>query len=157
MVERSGWIWVSAGLLCGLIVASTVAAYYHGEYLRYQEIYNDILKDLEAVSIRVSVLIDYGNGTKEWHNDTRVPIGFSALNTTLAVARVSFTLGEYGAFISSINNVETAGNMWWSFWCWNSTSLKWDFILLACDKYILHNEDIIAWYYTSGWPPQPPY
>jgi len=153
---RRTWKWISAALLCLLVTASSFAAYYREESLRLRGIYENTLQDLEAVSICVSVLIDYGNGTREWHNDTRLPLGSSALNATLAAADVDYTVGQYGAFVSAINGLGIAGDMWWSLWRWSPTSSGWEFILETCDRLALRNGDRVAWYYSSGFPPPPP-
>lgn len=156
MAEKSGWMWVSMGLLCVAVVVSTVAAYYYGEYRRYQGLYEDTLRDLEAVTIHVSLLINYGNGTREWHNNTRVPVGFSVLNATLAVAEVDYAIGQYGAFVTAINGVGGDTGMFWIWLYWNATSSEWKTGPVASDMHVLHNGDLVAWSYTSEWPPPPP-
>lgn len=155
MAEKHSWMWISAGLLCIVIIASSFGGYYYGEFVKYRDLYQETLKDLENVSMHVSVLINYGNGTKEWYNNTLVPIGFSVLNTTLIVAKVNYTIyPTMGAFVTAINDVAATGAMWWSLWHWNSTSSQWMFSWETSDQLILHNEDIIAWYCTSeGFPP----
>ena len=158
MGDKRFWMWLCVALLCSVLTTSMLTVYYYGENLRYQQLYQDTLGDLKAVSIDVTMIINYGNGTKEWHNNTRVPIGFSALNATLTVAKVDYQVDPVmGAFITAINDVETAGEFWWALWHWNSTSSKWVLPLgTSADKFILHNQYVIQWHYTSGWPPPPP-
>jgi len=150
MAERSGWIWVSAGLLCGLIAASTIAAYYYGESTKYQNFYKDTFQDLEALTIQVSILIDYGNGSREWHNNTRVPIGISLLNATRMVAEVNFTVYPgLGVFVNTINKVGGGPSRYWLWYYWNPLTSKWEMGMVACDAYILHHGDTLSWVYTS--------
>jgi len=156
MAEKSGWIWISVGLLCGLIAASTIAAYYYGEYTKYQDLYKDTLQDLEALTMQVSILIDYGNGSREWHNNTRVPIGVSLLNATRMVAEVNYTVyPELGAFVNAINNVGGDLGRYW-LWCYWSLPIPvtvlppaspWAIGPSASDAYILHHGDILSWIY----------
>lgn len=148
MAEKSGWIWVSAGLLCGLIAASTIAAYYYGEYTKYQNLYKDTLRDLEALTMQVSILIDYGNGSREWRNNTRVPLGISLLNATRMVAEVNYTVGHWGAFVNTINNVGGDPGRYWLWYYWSSSTSKWEIGPVASDAYVLHHGDILSWVYT---------
>jgi len=149
MVEKSGWIWVSVGLLCGLIAASTIAAYYYGEYTKYQNFYTEVSQDLEALTMQVSILVDYGNGSREWHNNTRVPIGISLLNATLMVARVNYTLGEWGAFVNAINNVGGEPSRYWIWYYWSQSASRWEMGPVASDAYILHHGNMLSWVYES--------
>lgn len=153
VIVKGVLVWISVGLVCSTLFASMFAVYYHEEYRQNLALYSDTLKDLDAVTVRVNLLIDYGNGTREWKNVTRVPIGTSLLNATLSVADVDYGVSSLGAFINSINGV--GGDKFWLGWCWNSTSLEWMSLLEGCDQFILHNGDTVAWYYTSEWKPPP--
>jgi len=149
MAEKSGWIWVSVGLLCGLIAASTTAAYYYGEYTKYQNFYTEISQDLEALTMQVSILIDYRNGSREWHNNTRVPIGISLLNATRMVAEVNYTPGQWGAFINTINNVGGESGRYWLWYHWSPPASRWEMGPVASDSYVLHHGDMLSWVYES--------
>jgi len=115
MSGRSGWMWVSIGLLCILVLVSYLTAHYYLECMNYKELYAETLDELQQYenSIFVDLLIDYGNGTNEWHNRTRVLIGSSLLNATEAVAKVEYTVGTYGAFVTKINSVGGESDAYW--------------------------------------------
>ena len=149
MVERSGWIWVSVGLLCGLFMASTVAVYYYGEYTKCQSLYEATLQDLESLSMRVSILIDYGNGSREWHNNTRVPLGANLLNVSLMVAEIEYTVSEWGAFVNTMNGVGGDSGWYWLWYYWDSTSSQWKMGAVGSNAYILLYGDIMSWVYKS--------
>ena len=153
MAEKSGWMWVSAGLICGLIVTAYFTAYYYGEYTRYEGLYRATLKDLEALTMQVKILIDYGNGTRRWHNNTRVPLGFSLLNATLTVAKVDYSFMEFGgklyAWVKAINGVGGSPNKFWFWYYWNSTASKWESGPIASNAHILHHGDTVSWVYTQ--------
>lgn len=149
MVERSGLIWVSVGLLCGLIMVSTVAVYYYGEYTKYENMYETTLQDLESLTMRVSILIDYGNESKEWHNNTRVPLGANLLNVSLIVAEVNYTISQWGAFVNTINGVGGDFGYYWLWYYWDTTSAQWKMGAVGSDVYILHHGYIVSWVYTS--------
>jgi len=148
MKGRSGWMWLSMGLLCILIVVSYFAGYYYMEYTRYRELYMDALNKMQEYenSIFIDLLIDYGNGTREWYNHTRVLIGSSLLNATEAVVDVEYNIGTYGAFVTKINGVGGEPNAYWLWYFWNGTGWEWGPV--ACDLYTLRNGEIISWVYT---------
>jgi hypothetical protein len=147
MAEKKVWMWVSAGLLCGLIAASLVAVYCYGEYLKYQSFYTEISRDLEALTMHVSILIEYGNGTKEWHNNTRVPIGISLLNATQMIAEIDYDVSDGSAFVTAINNVVGGSDLYWLWYYWNPSTSQWELKWVASNEYILHNGDIVKWVY----------
>jgi hypothetical protein len=122
--------------------------YYYGENQRYQQLYQKTLGDLKAVSIQVNILINYGNGTKEWHNNTRVPIGYSVFNVTRMIAEVNYKLEEWGVFVTAINGVGGTGS-YWNWWYWNATSSMWQYGPIGCGAFILHEGDLVGWIYTS--------
>ena len=50
----------------------------------------------ETVTLTVSMFIDYGNGTEEWHNETSVPAGYSLFQLTQNVATIE---SDYSPFM----------------------------------------------------------
>jgi len=148
MSSRGSWMWLSMGLLCILILVSGLTVHYYIEYTNYQRLYAETLNELQEYenSIFIDLLIDYGNGTKEWHNRTRVLIGSSLLNATEAVAEVEYTLGKYGVFVTKINGIGGESNAYWLWYFWNGTGWEWGPV--ACDAYTLRNGEIVSWMYT---------
>jgi PKD repeat protein len=111
---------------------------------------------------RVDILLDYGNGTRIWRENVEV-LGFaSVLKATKTVASVEYSLWwGTDAFVDAINNVWNDYVSWiyfWISWHWNHTAECWEMIPVACNKYLLTNGDIIAWYYEdcTVWPMEPP-
>ena len=151
MVQRNGWMWISTGLVCIMIVASYSAVFYYMEYEKYQELYIETLNDLKKYEpyMFIHISIDYGNGTETWYNDTLVSIGLDLLNATSLIAKVHFTSGQWGAFVTHINDVGADPNMFWIYHLWNSTSSEWDYGLLAADTYILKEGEIFRWAYQK--------
>lgn len=154
MGDKRFWMWVCVALLCSVATTSMLTVYYYGENLRYQTLYRDTLGDLKAVSIQVSVVINYGNGTKKWHNNTRVPIGSSVFNVTSIVADIDYSTEWGSAFVTAINGVGGTGS-YWIWWHRNATSSMWQCGPVGCDAFTLHEGDVVGWIYTSDWN-QPP-
>jgi hypothetical protein len=145
-------------LLLWSVIATCLAVYYHATYVESKE---RIYRELARIAIRVDLLIDYGNGTRRWHNDTLLPIGASVFNLTLTVAKVDYEpWPPYGMSVIAINDVrrDPERKFYWIWWYWNATTRKWTLGPVMSDKYMLNDGDIICWYYEKvvEWPPKPP-
>lgn len=151
MSEKSVWMWVSLGLVCLLIVVSYFAVYYYNESLNYRSLYEKAAADLKKFTMPVNILIDYGNGTKVWYNNTAVPRETNVLMATKIVARVEGTTfpGVEGTFVTSINGVKNEGGRYWIWYIWNKSKKDWDWGPVASDKYILSESDTIMWRYEQ--------
>lgn len=151
MGNRTIWFWLSLVMLCALILASYASIYYYNEYTRYQVLYNQAVEELKQLKTHmlVNVLINYGNGTLEWHNETRVPIGASLLNVTEKVADVNYTVYPFGVFVTAINGRGGESGYYWMWYIWNSTTAQWDPGPVAADAFTLHHGDIVSWIYEK--------
>jgi len=153
MGERSSWKWISLGLICLLIVAAYLAIYYYNESTYYKSLYEKAAAELEELKIPISVniLIDYGNGTQKWYNNTLVPRGkASLLQATKVVASVeSITYSGMGEFVTSINGVGGDPGRYWIWYIWNKNEGKWDWGPVACDRYVLQEGDTVMWRYEQ--------
>lgn len=152
--------WILATLLLVWAVASTViGSYYYMQYTKYYNFYQDLTKELKDVSISVNIAIDYGNGTRVWHNNTILPLEATVFNATVKVANPEPhpTYGE--SFIIAINGVSQneAENMYWGWWIWDDTDHQWVLGPLANNEYTLRDGQSVIWYYSKAeWPPKPP-
>ncbi|MEM0049016.1 MAG: DUF4430 domain-containing protein [Candidatus Bathyarchaeia archaeon] len=150
MSGKSHWMWVSLGLLCLLIVAAYLAIYYYNESAYFKRLYEKASADLEKLTMKVNILIDYGNGTQVWYNNTIVPREASVLTATKTVASVEGTVyPEMGTFVESINGVRNEGNRYWIWYIWNPEKKNWEWGPVASDKYILQENDTIMWRYEK--------
>ncbi|MEM1556705.1 MAG: DUF4430 domain-containing protein [Candidatus Bathyarchaeia archaeon] len=174
MSGKSHWVWVSLGLLCLLIVAAYLAIYYYNESAYFKRLYEKASADLERLisdlrgmstelenllarvkileklTMKVNILIDYGNGTQVWYNNTMVPREASVLTATKTIASVEGTVyPEMGTFVESINGVRNEGNRYWIWYIWNPEKKNWEWGPVASDKYILQENDTIMWRYEK--------
>jgi len=141
---------LALGLAVWALTATLATAYYYGLYVETRATF----EELKSLAINVNALLDYGNGTMSWHNQT-VIAGSTTFEALLAVTkRVEYKTSAYGVFVSSIDGVSnvvetlTSGRAWLWYW-WNATSSKWTDMLKAADAYILKPSDSIAWRYES--------
>jgi predicted nucleic acid-binding protein len=131
-------------------MATLTAAYYYTQYVETRKTF----EELKSLVIDANVLMNYGNGTQSWRNET-VMAGSTAFDALLAVTKnVEYQTTAYGVFVTSINRVKnvaetlTSGHAWlWYYW--NVTASKWTDLLKAADAYILKPNDSITWRYES--------
>jgi hypothetical protein len=103
---------------------------------------------LDEVSITVDLLVDFGNGTKVWHNDTRVPIGYTLLNLTYSKLRpVEYTVYPFGVFVNKIMGVPNQGTWYWLWWEYGQKG--WKMGETGADVVKLKDGGIYAWIYTD--------
>lgn len=138
-------------MLVWALLASLMAGYYYYSY-------NDVLSKTRKPILSVNVGVNYGNGTVKWYNGTNVLAGETLLNATSYVANVKYTVwAGSGAFVDSIDNLTNTGSYYWLWWM--HTSFGWAQGQVACDRYIVGDDEIYYWYYedTSAYPsPSPP-
>lgn len=116
-----------------------------------------LAKKLDEIGVKISLLIDFGNGSRLWFNNTILPYGSSLLNATLARAQpVKYTVSNIGVFVDEIMDVPNSPPWYWLWWKFEGE--RWIMGETAADAAKLRNDGIYAWKYsdTSKWPPEPP-
>ena len=144
-------------VLVWAILGTFVAGYYFVQFDIYHREYNNLADQFNSISLKVNILLDYGNGTRVWYNNTVLPLGSTAFNATCSIADVDKEDwgGDLGILVTSINGVANDGPYGWCYWYRDSGNLEWTSLQYSCAKHILHEGDMIAITYDS-WPPQPP-
>jgi len=173
-LEKRTFTYVALALLVWAISATVVAGYYFSQYKIYQDEYEnladefntlsgtlgDLSEIMESISLRVNILVGYGNGTKIWHNNTALPLASTAFTAILAIADIKYTDygGDLGILVTSINGLASDSTNGWLYWCWDAEKSEWTLPEYSCAKYILHRGDTIAFTYESymTWPPPQP-
>jgi len=150
-VKKRTYVLTVLALLVWGILASLLAGYYYYSYV-------DALSKTQKPIITANIGINYGNGTVIWHNGTGVMSGKTLLNVTMLVAGVNYTLWPgVGAFVDSIDGLTNSGSYYWMWWM--HTAFGWSEGQVACDRYIIGDNETYYWYYedTSVQPlPSPP-
>ncbi len=108
---------------------------------------------LEAsASVSVNLLINYGNGTLEWHNEATVPDNFNAYNLTLAATSGDIEAVYFSSFGShfvylikgvgcpGIFTCETA----WGLWILNGVC--WELAPVGPDQMMVSDGRTFAWF-----------
>jgi hypothetical protein len=138
---------LAIGLLCMTIITGSYSVFLRSQYIALKDENQKILKELHELTSTVDIMIDYGNGTKTWFNDTRIIPGESLLNVTKDITDLEYTMSEFGAFVSSINGIEGTQD---NFWIWNYYEDGWKMGLTGADQKYLHEGDIVSWKYTDS-------
>jgi hypothetical protein len=105
----------------------------------------EMREEIKQFDIAVDILIDYGNGTSIWFNDTQVQLGSTLFNVTNNIAEVEYTLFELGVFIDSINGVGEDLGGWW---IWYHYDGEWQYGQVGSNQWILKDGEIFSWEYN---------
>jgi hypothetical protein len=111
----------------------------------------------EATTLSVNIEINYGNGTVEWHNETKVPAGYTLFKLTQETAVTEYS---YYAFtepghvlVDSINyktkstDPSYAWGYSWIWYYWSDGEKTWVSGPVGCDAWLLRNGGIYKWNY----------
>ena len=100
-----------------------------------------------VMAYQVSMLVDYGNGTRRWYNDSAVEPGWNAYVVTLVLLDGSVQAAwypQYGEhFVTGLNGVAGTGSNSWFVWVHDSGG--WTASQTGADYIRVHNGTIFAW------------
>lgn len=108
------------------------------------------------------ILVDFGNGTRLWFNETGVPLSWNYYNLTYQVTRGDmvavwngFPLNSHYVFsilgFGCQQGQFSCGGGYWSLWTWNQGSSCWAYSPLGIDRMKISDTPMIGWYWkTSG-------
>jgi hypothetical protein len=159
------WIYAASVLGILVIILLSTTLYYYYQYTDISSKYNELIKS-KPVYIHVSLLIDFGNGTKRWYNGT-TPAGSTFLDYLIQVtngqvewvdysnpARPTYT-GAQGpadksmAFVISILGVKNTKDHYWLFYYYSTFEKNWVMLPVGAGQYVLGNNSMISCVYTT--------
>lgn len=115
----------------------------------------------EATTLSVDIEINYGNDSVEWHNETKVPAGYTLFKLTQEIAVIKYSYYAFSepghVLIDSINNKTEytdpsyAWGYTWIWHYWNGNQKKWLSGPVGCDAWLLENSGIYEWSFER-WP-----
>jgi len=159
MPSRSTFYGVVAVLVALLVISSVAAVAYYNEYQQELSVNSHQSTELQhlvskyGTSLDSDMLVYFGNGTRQWHNDTQVQPRWNLYTLTLAVTNgnVNSTCCEYGShFVTGIYGVQNqpSRNIAWLSWMYNVTG-GWAPSQLGVDQINVYNGSIFAWTYCA--------
>ena len=98
-----------------------------------------------ATVIKVSLNIDYGNSTVEWHN-VSTSTGETLFDLTRKVANITYSFWptmEPGHMLVDSINARKLGYWMWSYW--NADKKKWIPGPVGCDAWMLNDNGVYKW------------
>jgi hypothetical protein len=108
----------------------------------------------EAVTLTVSICIDYGNETVEWRNETSMPAGSTLFQLTHKSATINYTyypgMKPGHILLTSINDKQEYLNGYYEGWTWiwhywNDEEQSWFSGPVGCDAWMLKDGGIYKW------------
>ena len=110
------------------------------------------LKPASAQVYSADILLNFGNGTRLWYNDTQVQPGWNLYTTTVVLTGGNMDATWYPSFgehfVNGIEGVTGNANSYWIAWTYNSTA-SWQQSKLGADLLPVYNGSVFAWVYCG--------
>jgi hypothetical protein len=103
----------------------------------------------KVTTIKVNLLIDYGNTTRKWYNMS-APLGATLFNLTRTVAEIEYsywaTMEPGHILITSIND---SAEGYWLWYYWDGDKGEWALGPVGCDAWMLRDGGIYKWHQSQ--------
>jgi hypothetical protein len=150
-------------LLVGTVaVINTSLPIYQQASSQLSELWSQYLS-LKPASISLysaDILIDYGNGTMRWYNDTQVQPGWNMYTETVVLSNGDLQAQWYPDYqehlVTGIHGVSDSQSMSWFLWTYNGTA-SWQTAQVGADDLPVYNGSVFAWTYcgeTASYAPE---
>jgi hypothetical protein len=101
----------------------------------------------KALAYGVHLLVDYGNGTRRWYNDTSVQPGWNGYVATLVLLRGNIQAAWYPQYgehlVTAVGGVPQTTSTSWFFWGFSGGA--WTLSATGADELEIYNGTSIAW------------
>jgi len=149
-LRKRTFVFVTLALLVWSMAATGFAGYYYTQYTNVKKAF----EESESLIIQIDILMDYGNGTRIWHNQTMLVAGSTVFDALLTITNdVQFQTSAFGVFVTSINGVENVAEdttgFAWLWYYWDAEKSEWTSGPVGADQYVLNPDGVIAWCYEG--------
>lgn len=169
-MHRHRSVYLILAITALAIAIAQVSAYYYFEKSTNGPSDSSVLCGYLSINssgettILVNTLVNYGNNTARWYNQTRVPSSWNAYALTMYLTRCNVEATYYGLplnehLITSINGVSMYGSFSWNLWTFCQTRNAWTYSAVGSDLVHLADGEIVAWFFETSSPtgiPDPP-
>lgn len=151
---------VVAILVALVLLTSGASAYYYSQYNQVASENQTYVQQLRQLSVKYSshILIDFGNATRIWYNDTKIEPGWNLYVVTQIITNGHINATYYpqysSHFVTAIYNVANTKNEYWLLWTYNATA-SWQMAQVGADQLQVYNGSVYAWTYASCNPTCP--
>ena len=133
------------------VLSFSGALYMYNEYRVLDQNYQAIQENIDNVSINIDFIVDFGNGTIIYFNQTRVPVGFSMYDSTAFIIGEenidSIYYSDFNAyFVNSLLGTGNNPDYAWSAWQYQQ---DWELLEIGSNLFIPKDGQTIAWYYQD--------
>lgn len=110
------------------------------------------LKPASSSLYAADILVDFGNGSRIWYNDTLVQPGWNMYTETVVLTHGDLQAvwyPQYGEhFVSAIDGVSNSQTLYWFLWTYNATA-SWQPASVGADELPVYNGSTFAWTYCG--------
>ena len=111
------------------------------------------LKPASAHVYSANVLLNFGNGTRLWYNNSQVQPGWNFYTETVVLTGGNMQATWYPSFgehlVNSIDGVSGTKTSYWIVWSYNSTAL-WQKAPVGADEIPVYNGSVLAWTFCGA-------
>jgi hypothetical protein len=118
------------------------------------------LKPASSSLYAADILIDFGNGTLHWYNNTQVQTGWNMYTETVVLSDGNLQAQWYPQYqehlVTGIDGVSDSNTMDWTIWTYNRTA-SWQPAAVGADELPVYNGSVFAWTYcgeTASYAPE---
>jgi hypothetical protein len=143
-----------------------LAEYFGPSFLNLPSGSNDSPGSQGTPNRNVSLLIDFGNGTRMWFNDTNVPstdnfytVTYNDVSGNLVAVWNGYPLSAhliYKIMGYGCGSTSTGCSGYWSLWLWKASRSCWSYSEVGADLLKVSDLTVVAWYFTNSDPPSFP-
>ncbi len=106
------------------------------------------LKPQSAHVYSADILLNFGNGTRHWYNNTQIQPGWNLYTATVVLTGGNMQATWYPSFgehlVNAIDGVSGTKTNYWLIWTYNSTAL-WQKADVGADDIRVYNGSVLAW------------
>ncbi len=144
---------IMAVLIAILIIVSSVGALYYTKYTSVSLENSIYVKQLDQLGVKYTpnILVDFGNGTSTWYNDTSLAPGSNLYTATVLImngnVNASYDAQYQEHFVNGIGGIQNTNSEFWFLWTYqqsNSTA-PWQMAQVGADDLPITNGVIYAW------------
>ncbi len=158
-MEKGTYVQITVILTALLLVTGTASAYFYAQYTQEVTVNGKNVAELKDLlskynsTITSNILIDFGNGTSHWYNNTLIQPGWNLYTATLVIAdgNVNATCCEFNShFVTGIEGIQNkpGQNKGWLIWTYNFTS-SWQTAEVGADQLMMFNGSVYAWTFCA--------